>query len=49
MELIITNKQVNKIFKEGGGLDREEVQGINYEVIEHSKRPFEIEARKAKK
>ena len=34
MELRITNKQVNKIFKEDGDLDREEVQGINYEVRE---------------
>ena len=34
MELRITNKQVNKIFNEDGSLDREEVQGINYEVRE---------------
>lgn len=34
MELRITNKQLNQIFKEDGSLNREEVQGINYEVIE---------------
>ena len=33
MELRIANKQVNKVYKEDGDLDREEVQGINYEVI----------------
>ena len=37
MELRITNKQVNKIFNEDGDLDREEVQGINYEVREEER------------